>query len=114
MVNYECHITMESNGLLSPAGIKDVVETSGWSFSQIDGDPQLGKGVKCYATNHFNFSEAGVEAVQQSIVLNELDTYVDLYKSRGAKVIRKKIEKIVYDVQINDETKQANIQGDNQ
>lgn len=85
---YECHITLmaEHTDL-----IKNVVETLKWKFSVIDGDPVLGKGIKCYATRLFNRRNAQ-DAVQQEL-FNVAATLSEL----GFAVLRRKIELVIFD-----------------
>ena len=86
---YETHITMIGD----PQEIKPVVEMLKWKFSVIDGDPSLGNGVRCYATKHWKSTR------------NQEDCLVDLrlmaesleYACRTCKVIRRKIELVIYD-----------------
>lgn len=87
---YEAHITMigEPNYLL-----KSMIEEMGWKFSAIDGDPTLGDGVKCYATKHFKASEARETVLQR---LHEA-AYMLSNNRLNIKVIRKKIELVIYD-----------------
>lgn len=84
---FECHITMRGK----PDDIRPKVEKEQWSFSCIDGDPLLGAGVKCYATNHFP-KEMSVDAV-----IKELKNTVKSLQNEGVIVIRMKIELIIYD-----------------
>lgn len=84
---FECHITMVGD----PAVIRPVVEAAKWKFSVIDGDPVLGEGVKCYATQLFKRS-LGEETVLSML----LDTAKQLENS-GFKVLRRKVELVIYD-----------------
>lgn len=85
---YECHITL----LGDKAEIKRAVEKVRWIFSYIDGDPDLGEGVKCYATKHFNIKEP-----QASVADLLQDTSAQIEWLTTAKVLRKKIEMVLYD-----------------
>ena len=91
---YEAHITIigEPNYLL-----KSAIENMGWKFSAIDGDPSLGEGVKCYATKHFKASKDKEE------VLSELHSaaYILSNNRLNIKVVRKKIELVIYDDRSN-------------
>lgn len=85
---YELHITMVGE----PAIIQPAVEAIDWKFSQIDGDPVEGLGVKCYATTHLH---AGTP---EGLVLGELqETADDLAENPGVEVTRQKIELVVHD-----------------
>ncbi len=94
---YECHVT-----IICPEGpdddhcdprntLKDIIKSNKWKFSQIDGDIALGDGVKCYATTHYN------ARTDMEVVVSKLHTLADLIASRGFKVIRRKVELVVYD-----------------
>ena len=84
---YECHITMDG----APSILEQYVNAIGWKFSAIDGDPDLGSGVKCYATMHFNarkdFEEIKGKLVRDAAALSAV----------GVKVLRRKIEMVLYD-----------------
>lgn len=84
---YECHVTCRGN----KNEIQAAIEAAGWIFSCIDGDPDLGKGVKCYATRQFNIrcTQAGVECAVTNMG-NRL-------RSVGVAVLREKIEQVLYD-----------------
>lgn len=85
---YECHITM----IGKPTVIRKSLKESGWKFSKIDGDPDLGKGVKCYATRQFNI-KFKVEFILDVLV----ETALELAKNSGCRILRKKIEVVIYD-----------------
>lgn len=74
-----------------PGRLKGWIEQMGWKFSAIDGDPNLGAGVKAYATRQFNkrFS-------QESMVVL-LNAAADALEGRQVKIIRRKVELVIYD-----------------
>lgn len=85
---FECHITI--------AGSKSVdvqwsVELIGWTFSEIDGDPDLGKGVKQYATKHFNYRHS------TEFVIEQLTDAAEKLRGYGCNVLREKVEVVIYD-----------------
>lgn len=84
---YEAHITMIGTSVI----IEPIVKSLGWKFSQINGDPTLGKGIKCYATKHSKASKDKKE------VLIDLQTTADSLQEQGCEVIRRKIELVIYD-----------------
>lgn len=87
MSYYECHITMKGN----PVVLKPQVEVSGWKFSAIDGDIDLGDGVKCYATMHYPARNMAEE------VIATVKGYAGAYKFLGIDVLRSKVELVIYD-----------------
>lgn len=86
---YEAHITL----IADPVSVKPYIESSRnpWKFSVIDGDPVLGEGIKCYATMFFNVKRPQAE------VLQLLHAKADHLKGVGFNVVRRKIEKVIYD-----------------
>jgi hypothetical protein len=68
-----------------------VIRSCGWKFSAIDGDPTLGPGIKCYATKHFKAS------LSEREVLLLLNIAASTLEAQGAKVVRRKIELVIYD-----------------
>ncbi len=85
---YECHITMLGDSVV----LKALVKThTNWKFSAIDGDPTLGAGIKCYATRHFNAK------FPDETVLKFLHETADILEAAGANVIRRKVERVLYD-----------------
>lgn len=87
---YESHVTMEGD----PVVVKPLVENLGWKFSKIDGDPILGKGVKCYATMHHSF------AIPEGDVLDVLHITAAALRGNGVNVTREKIEVVIYDTKM--------------
>lgn len=84
---YECHVTMEGN----PLEIGPFVKKLGWKFSAIDGDPVLGRGIKCYATNLYSKqkTEEEVVALLKSTAARIMEV--------GITVLRRKVELVIYD-----------------
>lgn len=93
---YECHITLAIDSMDYVAGKDEekAVEETGWTYSKIDGDPDLGGGVKGYATRQFNINKPLQE------VLDELDAISRKLQHSGVKVIREKVEQVIYDRRI--------------
>lgn len=84
---YECHITLDGDkDRLDP-----LVRAIGWKFSAIDGDPVLGRGIKCYATKHYNARNSPHD------IVNALLTAAQLLTNCGAVVTRRKVELVIYD-----------------
>lgn len=84
---YESHITIVG----VPDEVRSYVERLGWKFSAIDGDPVLGKGVKCYATRQFKGT------LNPNTVLLNLTASADRIHELGFNVVRRKIELVIYD-----------------
>jgi len=84
---FECHVTMNGD----PTMIKPIVETSKWTFSAIDGDPDLGNGVKCYATKQYN-ERSGLPAA-----IGAVSVIAEVLQKAGVNVVREKVEMVVYD-----------------
>lgn len=85
---YECHITM--------AGDRDYIkkwtEHAKLKFSCIDGDINLGDGVKCYATIQFSKNR-----YLQQDVIKLVQVLVVYFEKLKIKVLRSKVELIIYD-----------------
>ena len=81
---YECHLTF------SAENSKTVEELTpfGWCFSQIDGDPVLGKGPRCYWTA-WSTSQGAMEQEMEKQVRFALENFLGLQRA--------KIEHIIYD-----------------
>ncbi len=84
---YECHITM----IGIPSVVKPIVEANKWKFSAIDGDPVLGDGVKCYATMLFSKNKPYDD------ILFDLHKVAIAVQNSGVKVLRRKIEFVLFD-----------------
>jgi len=84
---YEAHVTM----LGVPDDIRPLVENLRWKFSCIDGDINLGDGVKCYATRQFK----GTLTEQE--VVGKLYYAVGYLEGYGLQVIRRKVEVVIFD-----------------
>lgn len=88
---YECHVTMEGD----PAMIRPIVGGTGWKFSAIYDDIILGEGLKCYATMHYNVRKP------EHVVLDLLHSVADTLEQAGIKVLRRKVERVIYDNRID-------------
>jgi hypothetical protein len=84
---YECHVTFTGDGS-APENPK------GWKFSRIDGDPTLGAGVKCYLTRHYP------ERLKLAQVQQHLEQAGRAVAAQGFRVLRLKVELVVYDVRL--------------
>ena len=82
---YEVHITL----LGPPSDLKRKVEALNWTFSSINGDPNLGTGIKCYATRQYN-----IKLPLPAIIAKLEETTANFPASQ---VLRKKVELVVYD-----------------
>lgn len=84
---YECHVTMEAH----PEYARPHVAAEGWKFSAIDGDPSLGRGLKCYATRHYN-AKLPIDRVVELLV-----AVAAALDAAGCHVVRRKVELVVFD-----------------
>ncbi len=84
---FEAHVTMIGDAAM----IRPLVEATKWKFSAIDGDINLGEGVKCYATRQFNLK------IGESKALTILHETADSLVMKNVNVIRRKIEIVIYD-----------------
>lgn len=75
-----------------PKRIKELVESFDWKFSCIDGDPDLGNGVKCYGTIQRNIVKYDLEEIIQIVKLT-----AKALRDTNIKVLREKVELILYD-----------------
>lgn len=93
---YECHITMDASRPAWPEGLgrmglTRMVEDMGWSFSAINGDPDLGPGLKCYATRQFNTKHPKED------VIKWLDEAAKVLYNNKITVLRRKVELVIHD-----------------
>lgn len=82
----EAHITFYST---------TKIDVSGWTYSCIDGDPTLGKGVKSYLTRHFNKNTNIQDIIKE---MDQISYF--LHRQHSLLVIRKKVELVVYDERV--------------
>ena len=80
---YELHITFVGDG--------SVPIVDGWSHSAIAGDIILGDGSKQYLTMH-----AHRDSALTALVL-DMEKVADRLSASGRKVLRTKVERVVYD-----------------
>lgn len=86
---YEAHLTVTNP---EPEQVKAIVETTKWLFSAIDGDVvEPKRGVKSYATTHFNAKRDPLDVVQE---INKMAQYLEM---AGCTVSRQKLELVMYD-----------------
>ena len=84
---FEAHITMIGN----IEAVKPLVERLKWKFSAIEGDINLGNGIKLYATRQFN-----VKIGKEKAIKTLLET-ANLLQSKGVSILRRKIELVIFD-----------------
>ena len=84
---YEAHVTMTGDR----STLKAATEGVGWRFSAIDGDANLGDGLKLYATRQMN-SKIGDDAA-----ISILSEAANFLSSSGATILREKVEVVIYD-----------------
>jgi hypothetical protein len=85
---YECHVTLTG---MASVWAEKWIKDAGWTYSRIDGDPDLGAGVKQYATKHFNVRKS------QEKIIDEMRRLALSLTLRGCEVLREKIELVIYD-----------------
>jgi hypothetical protein len=84
---YECHVTVDRPS--NPDDFNTLAQNLGWKTSCIDGDPVLGKKVFFYFTCHGTYYGRIYEKMEL------------LASMLGDRVVRKKIEQIIYDTKGN-------------
>lgn len=89
---YEVHITIFDDFSIGRDILKRTIEAQGWTFSAIEGDIILGKGVKIYATKHYNMRYS-IATIRELLDIKAAALTCVI----GAKVIRKKIEHVIHD-----------------
>lgn len=85
-MDFECHVTVQA-----PAGmptLEAIALRHGWKTSVIDGDPVLGKGPRFYFTKHANDFKTLEHYMMQ--LSHDLEL-------TGVKLLRRKIEAIIFD-----------------
>lgn len=85
-MNYECHITVDRDDGPVAAGVAEGFV--GVKYSQIDGDPVLGKKVFAYLTFH---DAAFIRTHHRMLDIK------DALRRQGVTSVREKIELIIYD-----------------
>lgn len=87
---YEMHVTFTG-----PSDeirhYRKLVESSKWRYSSIDGDANLGDGVKRYATRQMNARTPVSEVTQ---LVKDMAAHLEKH---GAIILRRKVEKVIYD-----------------
>lgn len=84
---YEAHVTMFGDR----EWLETVTKSLHWKFSAIDGDPNLGDGVKLYATIQLP------KRIGEEAAIKTLHTVALVLEKTGAKILRKKIELVLFD-----------------
>jgi len=87
--DYECHITIETE---NASALREAIEKMHWHFSMIAGDPVLGPGVRCFATEHFQDPGMAIGMTNLAATLLEFEGFV---------IIRKKVEHVIFDIRPN-------------
>lgn len=87
-LGFKAHITLGLEHKVEALGAEFRFKDYGWSYSQIDGDPVLGPGGRCYLTAH---------ARNYTGLFHQLQEVAKHLRGQGAEPQRLKIEAIVYD-----------------
>jgi hypothetical protein len=85
MAKFEAHITCPRE---QADAVRAIGALEGWTFSQIDGDPIMGAGVKCY------LSAYSTHAVRLLAEMRDVERSLAL---AGLTVLRTKVEQILFD-----------------
>jgi hypothetical protein len=89
MPKFEAHLTL-------PKADRDIAsfvgETTGWTFSEIDGDPLMGAKPYCYLTAY---------EPDATLLLSRMRGVAHSLRQRGVAVLREKVEQIIYDTKTN-------------
>lgn len=89
---FECHITFDKKFAYHVERVvsKDynIGAEFGWKYSQIDGDPVLGKNVFCYLTGHSD---------DIKVIREQMETLISHCRGINCPPVRAKIEAIIYD-----------------
>lgn len=88
---YEVHITMDE-AKDRECFVKSIVDSLGYTFSKIDNDLMIGPGTKMYATANYPLTSEGYE-----LPAKQMHEAMKILKEYGCKVIRAKIELILFD-----------------
>lgn len=88
---FEAHLTIETE---SKNKVKQLGDHHNWTYSEINGDPDLGPGTRCYLTKHYKH-----DTPLDSIVsdLSDMLTEINIFNIPFTK-IRRKIELVMYDI----------------
>jgi hypothetical protein len=86
-LDYECHITIEPLNR-DMDFIEGCVTSAKWRYSKIDGDPDLGIGTRCYATQLYHHKDT---AIALTCMMAEY------FQGLGFTVIRSKVEQVIFD-----------------
>tara|TARA_R110000782_G_scaffold148701_2_gene241431 strand:+ start:136 stop:456 length:321 start_codon:yes stop_codon:yes gene_type:complete len=86
MSYYEVHITF--------IGPLNETPPRPWKYSQIDGDPVLGEGIKAYLTRQY---KGGTEKM---LMINDIEITSVWLKRIGHTILREKIEDVIFDTKI--------------
>jgi len=88
-VYFECHITFTKSKNEKPLVFNK------WKYTSIDGDPVLGAGVKSYYTRQY---PATLDIKE---IIKDMDKLIPIInKEKGNKVLRTKVELVLYDNRI--------------
>lgn len=85
---YEMHVTFTGQ---DREVFRDLVQRSKWRYSAIDGDANLGDGVKQYATRQMNARTSVGEA---TLLVKDMASHLARH---GAIILRRKVELVIYD-----------------
>ena len=85
MAKFEAHITCKRDDSEKVGQVGKYYE---WKFSAFDADPLMGDKPYCYLTNYDPNAQT---------LLNSMNDVCDELKAIGVEVLRRKIERIIYD-----------------
>lgn len=90
---YEIHITVHLPPNKARENLyKHLAKAEGWKTFKSDGDPLLGAGIKFYFTRHSKTENAAY---------SDLNAMTDVLRDNYVKILREKIEHIIFDTKSN-------------